>query len=250
MHNLFHIGADTPKGSRGIQTLKGSRGIQTLEGSRGIQTLEGSRGIQTQKDLTRTAFLVTVKTIEMLKLPERYKRLIPGGIDPEERRKFEQHLPLAGFAPHEQEEAPTTLPPELLHGVILAWIDDTANLPEAERIVDDLRRPPRVAVVKFYSSTDFGEWLQLYGLLAAPRLRVVTNEYRQFDGGCTAAHIVIKMVRDSGLSDVPILIYVKPGLRTTIELGSRLVFLSASALDFVNFARNGTLPHQIWTGRV
>lgn len=148
----------------------------------------------------------------------------------------------------EDQQAATALPEDLARAnVIVAWLDDKISEPGLQQNIalakaEALKKKKyRVEVLQFSSSTTLKSWLVKFGQLAAPKLRIVTNRYRKFDGEDYAAKKAISVVReDPSLAGVPILIFcgnrqlAEPLLEETTN-----VYLATHPSGLCDFCMNG-----------
>lgn len=123
-----------------------------------------------------------------------------------------QVLPRLVFLFEEAKEAPLNSLisdlPEELRGArpIVVWID--RSFQDIEDIVEVVRPlNPRLAVIKCGSAKEAGIWLGRFGKLVSGRLCVITNRFRELDGGDSAWEKAVEVVRLQGLKSAPIVVF-------------------------------------------
>lgn len=86
----------------------------------------------------------------------------------------------------------------------------------------------------------------MYGQQLSDKIRIVTNRYRQFDGGDKAAELVFKVVReDAKLPTIPVLIYCgNRALAEGIIKTQQYAYADSNIIKLCEFCLNGKLSNK------
>lgn len=89
---------------------------------------------------------------------------------------------------------------------LILWVDQ--NLSSIDNTAAALMaRLPKMKVIKCSSSSEASVWLARFGRQVSSRLAVISNRFRENDGGDDAWQRVVAQVREKGLEKVPVIVF-------------------------------------------